>query len=110
MRELSLKAGMNEKHYDNSVKNLTKITDECLEKIYLCVLSIYNNEYTELVKIRSAMHITEEMWDNYKKLGIKDLAEQVIFNKLANKLKMAWSKFPKKEWKHDKNRYKKKSS
>jgi hypothetical protein len=94
MKDLTLKAGVSEVKYVRVLRAIDKAPLNYAERVLLFLESVAKNEWAELNRIYTLPHITPEMWENYKILGIKNLDEQNLFNSAALALKKAWKNVP----------------
>lgn len=88
MRSLSLWAGINEKRYDRSIKNIDLYTEEELKNIHDWLLDVRWNQYFHLNTVYEM--VPPQNWENYVLLGITDLQEQVLMSQAKDKLFYIW--------------------
>lgn len=88
MRFHALEAGIKESRYDKIIDKIDERSDAYYVEMFKQVIAVYEKEYRKVLKVYHQMHITPEMWEAYKMLGINDLIE-------CRMLRTAYKKFAK---------------
>lgn len=90
MRDLALRAKISEKKYDSILHAIGKKPVEYVQELLVWMEKLYDNEHLALYQVFNKPHITPQMWDNYKLLGIRNLPEQLEFEKAATDFRAAF--------------------
>jgi len=88
MRFHALEAGIKESRYDKIIEKMDERSDAYYVELFKQMVAVYEGPFREVLAVYNQMHITPEMWENYKLLEITDLDECVM-------LKAAYKKFAK---------------
>lgn len=94
MREQTLRAGVSTKRFEKFEANIEMANPEFRARILEFLVNTYDNEFQGVLKVWNMPHMTPEMWDNYKHLGVKDLDEQVMLKEAQDALKEKWKHLP----------------
>ena len=88
MYKLTIESKVKEKRYKSVILDLEEFTEQELTNLFNWILSIYDNQYKELKKIKDLL--PDETWKRYKDFGIVGLREQYLLRDAQYDLRKVW--------------------